>query len=120
MRAFVLLISTACAAEVPVENCAEDFRDTWWYIDPDVTDAHNLQPTCFRVGSDGYMETIHYDSDVHMENKWTCVGDDDIRINGKGRAQFFPTDYDDEWVVDLNLTVPPLKETAIVSDCFWR
>ena len=118
--ASILLILAACASEVPVEHCSEGFRDTWWYVDPEVTDAHNLAPLCFNVGSDGYVETIHYDTDIEMESKWTCVGDNDIRVKGRGRAQFEPTEFEDEWEVYLNFTVPPIKETALVEPCYWR
>jgi hypothetical protein len=118
-RSLIILVCVGCAAPVHMSNCDEGFRDTWWYIDPDVTDEMNLAPTCFYVDSLGEMETVHYDSDITMSNQWTCVGDNDIRIKGRGRASFLPTEESDVWMVDLNLTVPPVNKVASVEPCHW-
>lgn len=114
------LASIACAQAVPLHNCSEDFRDQWWAVDSEVTDRHNLNSTCFYVGTDGYMETVHYDSDFSMESKWTCTGTNDIRIKGRGSASFYSTEDLDVWEVDLNLNIPPINETSTVEPCWWN
>lgn len=119
MRNLVWLLLCACAPEIPVEFCSENFRDSWWYIDTEVTDDLNIQPTCFYVSSDGYMETIHYDTEVSYESKWACVDDNEIRIKGRGRASFDSTEDSEVWNVDLNLNFPPVYRVAEVTPCWW-
>jgi len=120
MRAsLIMLACLACAPAVPIENCDEGFRDQWWYIDPEVTDDHNIMPTCLYMGTDGEMSTVSYASDFTMSAGWTCIGTNEVRIHGRGSATFLPTNEDDVWEVDLNLNVPPLKEVAIVEPCWW-
>jgi hypothetical protein len=113
-------MSIACAGEVPLDYCSEDFRDQWWAVETEVTDDHNIAQTCFYVGSDGYMETVHYDSKFSMESKWTCTGANDLRIKGRGSATFYATEFADIWEVDLNLTIPPLNDTSTVEPCWWN
>lgn len=115
----IMLACLACAPAVPIENCDEGFRDAWWYIDPAVTDDHNIAATCFYLDTNGSVSTVSYDSDFTTEGSWTCIGDNEVRIKGRGSATFLPSEDPDLWTVDLNLTIPPLNETAEVEPCFW-
>lgn len=115
----IMLACLACAPAVPVSNCDRDFRDTWWFIDSEVTDDHNIQPTCFYIDTEGKVETVSYESDFTTSANWECIGENEIRINGRGRASFLPTEDPDLWEVDLRLTVPPLNDVAMVQPCYW-
>lgn len=118
----IILICLGCTPPMPVDrdNCDREFMDQWWYIDPVVTARHNVTDTCLYVSSEGEVETLHYMSDIKIQTEWTCVGDNEIHISGRGYAFYERTEDPEVWIVNLDLIIPPVNDTAEVSDCYWQ
>ena len=105
-RYILVFLLCSCAPVIPMHECARDFRDQWWMIDPDVTDSMDIQRICFNVGSDGYLEITNYIGDFHRLVEWECVEStdasvDSYRVNGQGKVEV--SKYGDFWWLDLRM-----------------
>jgi len=118
MRLLPLLLLCACQT-VPIEFCSEDFRDTWWLIDPKVTDSRGgKSDVCMYVGTDGYIDVETSADEVFGPYEWECKAPDEYRVKRQGTFSAVPGKADETWRMDAKYH-GLLKENALLTPCWF-
>jgi hypothetical protein len=121
----VLLFLSACNHQtVPIHNCSEEFRDSWWLLDPGVTSGMGAKSdVCIYVASDGYMDITSAADEWFGPYEWECQDVDTYRVKRQGHFTAVPVDpfnvsNEGAWHVDVEYH-GLVKKYSYTTPCYF-